>query len=1227
MPGSVFLSYARRDASELARRLHNELSKRGFTVWIDTSGIPGGASWTEAIENAIDRCDALVALLSPAARQSPICRCEHLRALRKGRRVIPVLAAQEVELPLYFEDLEFRDISDPASYRERLEALIRDLASAEPVRPPDRLRTPVAAPPLPPHFVPRHDALEQLRKAVLAESDSRTTVIALWGIGGVGKTVLAKALCHDEAVQDAFPDGVIWLSLGRDPGDLVRYVKEVGRFLGDAADRYETLSAGTGRLRDLLSSRAVLIVLDDVWDVKHVEPFLASASASRLVFTTRDQAIATAAGAAVVRLERLSRPQSLVLLGDWAGGQPLGEDAAAVAQECGDLPLALAISGAMARDGVSWSDLLEALRAADLSFLEHPLVGQPHASVMRSIEASVSALEASDPIAVQLYLALDVFSGQARIPEQAIVTLWTHISPIEANQARLKLVTLAGKSLIERLEGTEPQRTATLHDLQQDYLQLRQRNGQNLHQQLLDAYIKQAPTGWHEGPDDGYFFERLGFHLIKAGQSDELRKLLFDFRWLEAKLRAAGIESLLADYEWFPDDPQVQRLRDALRLSAHVLASRPEELAGQLLGRLQPASAPEIESLCQQAKTWNKAIWLRPLTGSLMPPEGPLVRTLAARVGAITTLAVTPNGQFALTGFGDGAIKVWDLERAAELATLTGHTDWIRAVAFLDDGRHALSASDDGTLRIWNIIQGREIRTLSGHGGKEVLAVAVARDRRLAVSGSTDKSLKVWNLMDDFEEVITLREHDGAVTSVAMTPDGRIVVSGSEDRTVRVWLPERNSRMTLAGHTASVRCVAVTPDGRRAVSASDDHTLKVWDLSSGQAVRTLYGHTAAVRAVAVVPNRPWAVSASDDTTVRIWNLEDGTLIAALTGHTDGVLAVSVAGDGRRAVSVSSDGTLKVWDLDRCHALAPSRGHRDRVRAVSVTADGLQAVSGSSDGAVKVWDSERGNELAELTGQNSPVLAVSITDGGRRVVSACADQSVRLWDLENRQELARWKERGGTVTAVAMTADGRRLIITDLDERIPRVWDLEEQKFTALMDDKRGIRSVAISAGGEKALLGSEDGIVEVWDLEHFKRVVTRREHSGSVTAAAVSPDGTRAVSGSEDNELRTWDIEKRTPINTLRGHVGSITSVAMSVAGLLLVSGSRDATLKIWEANEGRAVANFSCDGIICCCAMTPDGLRIIAGEHTGRVHFFRLEGAGAARVDRVDPAGEGHIP
>jgi hypothetical protein len=45
---------------------------------------------------------------------------------------------------------------------------------------------------------------------------------ALAGMGGVRKTVLAKALTDDEVVQRAFPDGIVWLTAGKAQAQLYR---------------------------------------------------------------------------------------------------------------------------------------------------------------------------------------------------------------------------------------------------------------------------------------------------------------------------------------------------------------------------------------------------------------------------------------------------------------------------------------------------------------------------------------------------------------------------------------------------------------------------------------------------------------------------------------------------------------------------------------------------------------------------------------------------------------------------------------------------------------------------------------------------------------------------------------------------------------------------------------------------------------------------------------------
>src|SRR5687767_3047826 len=108
----VFLSYARADGRPLAQRLATAFTAAGHQPWLDTAEIAGGWDWAAAIERAIDEAHAVVAVLSLASRRSSICRAEQMRALRKGKRVIPALADEAADRPLYLEHLNYRAFWD-----------------------------------------------------------------------------------------------------------------------------------------------------------------------------------------------------------------------------------------------------------------------------------------------------------------------------------------------------------------------------------------------------------------------------------------------------------------------------------------------------------------------------------------------------------------------------------------------------------------------------------------------------------------------------------------------------------------------------------------------------------------------------------------------------------------------------------------------------------------------------------------------------------------------------------------------------------------------------------------------------------------------------------------------------------------------------------------------------------------------------------------------------------
>jgi len=205
----IFISYARRDGTTLAQRLQSDLTKKGFDAWLDTQRIGGGAVWSTQIEREIVTRQVMIALLSPGSYRSEICRSEQLLALDKGKRVIPLLAAKTDDRPIYLYARQYRDFTDDANYAVRLGELLADIRDDASATLPDTYRktrvTYLTTPPRVANYLERPEALRALRDAVFAEDHRQPIALtALAGMGGIGKTVLAKALTEEKSSVQTF---------------------------------------------------------------------------------------------------------------------------------------------------------------------------------------------------------------------------------------------------------------------------------------------------------------------------------------------------------------------------------------------------------------------------------------------------------------------------------------------------------------------------------------------------------------------------------------------------------------------------------------------------------------------------------------------------------------------------------------------------------------------------------------------------------------------------------------------------------------------------------------------------------------------------------------------------------------------------------------------------------------------------------------------------------------
>ena len=696
-------------------------------------------------------------------------------------------------------------------------------------------------PSLPEHYVPREEYLAPLRQALLSDGAAALGIVGVRGMGGIGKSVLAAALAHDPQVQAAFPDGVVWLPIGREP-NLPARQEELYLFLTGERENFRDEIQGRGFLASALADKACLVILDDVWDARHAEAFPLRASPSaRYLLTTRDAEVLQTLNAQAFSLDVLSPEQALALLADWAG-QPvdsLPAEARAVARECGYLPLALAMVGAFVRQNPeSWARALHRLQTADLEKLRRLFSGYEHPTLLAALEVSVEALPQA---ARARYLDLAVFPEEAAIPLPVLQAFWGPLGLDEDDVADLA-ETFVNRSLARRHEDGR----LRLHDLQHDYLRARAGDSlPDLHRRFLLACARSllgASGETLEGlpwrrlpPQTPYLWDHLAHHHLQAGAWDALYALLTNFDFLEARCRATSVFDLEADYRltlaaWPPQDAErrgvLAAFEERLRLEASRIAQAPEWLFPALYNHLRWLDAPDgpLHRLCEAAAA-RRTGYLR---SRLDPrPEPPLwLRSLEGHTDWVNAVAVSPDGRFIVSGSWDNTVKVWEAESGHLLRSLEGHTDRVRAVAVSLDGRFIVSGSSDRTVKVWEAESGRLLRSLEGHTGwVNAVAVAVSPDGRFIVSGSEDRTVKVWEL-ESGRLLRSLEGHTGGVNAVAVSPDGRFIVSGSDDRTIRAWEPESRESRVLFWNDAVILSLALSRDGR--LLACGDAAGRVW---------------------------------------------------------------------------------------------------------------------------------------------------------------------------------------------------------------------------------------------------------------------------------------------------------------------------------------------------------------------------------------------------------------
>ncbi|GII59757.1 hypothetical protein Pth03_81460 [Planotetraspora thailandica] len=328
-------------------------------------------------------------------------------------------------------------------------------------------------------FTGREHELGLLRELAArhAGGDGPAVAATVWGTAGMGKTALAVHAAGQLA--DLYPDGRFFLDLrGMDAAPLASGagLARLLRALGVAersipADEQER----AGLYRALLVDRRCLIVLDNAADEAQVRPLLPAGGPGMTIVTSR-RSLAGLEGVRQIPLAQLSRAEAAGLLRAIVGAERTATDpqgVAELARLCGNLPLAVRISGnrLQSRPGWTISQLagrlddeerrLEALAVGDLAVAAAFALSYQQLSGTARVAFRRLALAAAPEFGVPLtsvLTQLDVDDAEDALEE--LVELGLLTSPYAGRYRFHDLVRLYARAQLEQEEPIEARREA-----------------------------------------------------------------------------------------------------------------------------------------------------------------------------------------------------------------------------------------------------------------------------------------------------------------------------------------------------------------------------------------------------------------------------------------------------------------------------------------------------------------------------------------------------------------------------------------------------------------------------------------------------------------------------------------------------------------------------------------------------------------------------------------------
>jgi WD40 repeat protein len=304
-----------------------------------------------------------------------------------------------------------------------------------------------------------------------------------------------------------------------------------------------------------------------------------------------------------------------------------------------------------------------------------------------------------------------------------------------------------------------------------------------------------------------------------------------------------------------------------------------------------------------------------------------------------------------------------------ESGVLGEHRGAVFSVDACADGRRLISGGSNGTVKVWDLNKGAEVASFASCLTPGVRCVAASPDGKSFVavgynSGAYDQKIKLCDV-ETGQEILQLEGSDEFYQHAAFSPDGIQLVGVDTVRggMIGMWdlSTGKKARTFRPQGRCVLRCVAFDPKGTRFIAADTIH-----DAATGSPIMVLQreGKIRCPMSVTFGREGNRIAFGYHDGGISIWDANRAIELATIEGHTGWVYCVDFDREGKMLASAGKDGVINIWDAYTGEKLLKVCELSDYVFAAMFTPDSRTLVSGHRDGTLRMWDISRLQQASE-----------------------------------------------------------------------------------------------------------------------------------------------------------------------------------------------------------------------------------------------------------------------